>query len=811
MKTFTKLLCLLLVAAFCLGLAACGGSKKNDATEAATDKATTPVTEKATTPATEPAATDAATDKATTPAATDAATDKATTPAATEAATDAATDKATTPAATDPATEPATDKATTPAATEPATEKEFPDITDEMTHQEISDALYEYVLGDFYAEYMAAKEETNLSKKYAMMAIAEAKLLEAGVLLPSTANGGTFAISRVVPYTVTPCLWGNDSYRYHQVLAVDGDPLTPAERDELKALWKNAATSDEYETAAKAWLAAKGYKTKTTYTIGYTSDPSTWDAQASYYAVDAEPVVNTYDGLLEYDLKGNTKFALATDLEVSDDGLNYTFTIREGVKWVDSQNNILGEVTAEDFVNGLRHVMDVQGGLEYLIDGVILNAAEYMAGEVEFDEVGVKANGNKVTYTLTAPTSYFDTMFGYTIFAPLCTSYFLAKGGAFGEDYDAATCTYGLTSDDIAYCGPYIVTSHVDKNTIVFDLNQNYWNKDNVNVTKIVWLFADTTDATWAYSHMKDGTLSGSGLNTSALQLAKTDKVDGTDKYWFDTYAYVSSLDASSYPVFFNLHRTQYANHNDDTKVVSQMTGTEKTRANTAMKLQSFRLAVAFALDRGAFNAAQVGEEVKYNSLVNSYTPGNFIALKEDVTVKINGVDTTFPAGTFYGAIMQAQITADGAKMKVWDPDLEGGLGSSTGFDGWYSIDNARAELAKAIDELAAMGIEVTAENPIVLELPYLDIRTDYANRSNALKQSIEASLEGKVVIRLIETGGSNAANWYHAGYYPQTGDKMNYNLTDVCGWGPDYGDPSTYLDTMLPQGGGMAKNLGMY
>ena len=39
----------------------------------------------------------------------------------------------------------------------------------------------------------------------------------------------------------------------------------------------------------------------------------------------------------------------------------------------------------------------------------------------------------------------------------------------------------------------------------------------------------------------------------------------------------------------------------------------------------------------------------------------------------------------------------------------------------------------------------------------------------------------------------------------------MNYNLTDICGWGPDYGDPSTYLNTMLPIGGGMTKNIGLY
>ena len=83
--------------------------------------------------------------------------------------------------------------------------------------------------------------------------------------------------------------------------------------------------------------------------------------------------------------------------------------------------------------------------------------------------------------------------------------------------------------------------------------------------------------------------------------------------------------------------------------------------------------------------------------------------------------------------------------------------------------------------------------------------------RANAFKQSVEASLEGKVEIVLVKTGGSDALNWYNAGYYPETGDKMNYNIFDGCGWSPDYGDPSTYLDTMLPQGGGMAKNIGLY
>ena len=97
---------------------------------------------------------------------------------------------------------------TAPAATEEAAVT-LPDLSGK-THAEVSEILYDYVLGDFYNYYQKANEASSLAERYALMAIAEAKLLEAGIMLPSTANGGNYAISRVVPYTVTPCLWGND-------------------------------------------------------------------------------------------------------------------------------------------------------------------------------------------------------------------------------------------------------------------------------------------------------------------------------------------------------------------------------------------------------------------------------------------------------------------------------------------------------------------------------------------------------------------------------------------------------------------------
>lgn len=89
----------------------------------------------------------------------------------------------------------------------------------EMEYDDRSTYLYEQNLGEFYEIYQEAKSEiTDLSKRYAMMAIAEAKLLESGVLNPQTAQGGTYSISRRVPNTETTVLWGNDEYRYHNLL-----------------------------------------------------------------------------------------------------------------------------------------------------------------------------------------------------------------------------------------------------------------------------------------------------------------------------------------------------------------------------------------------------------------------------------------------------------------------------------------------------------------------------------------------------------------------------------------------------------------
>ena len=678
-----------------------------------------------------------------------------------------------------------------------AEESEMPEEYDETSTE-----LYNEALGDFNDALATAKEAETVDERYALMAVAEGKLMESAMMYPLTSKGGMYAMYRMAPHTKDYTLWGSDTDRYHQYV-VTTDFIKAEDYNEMRAKWDELKGTGTYESWVKEYLAGKGYTLKDSFSMPYSSDPVTWDGLATSRAADNDAIINTYDGLMEYDVEGTLQPALAESYEVSDDGLTYTFHLRKDVKWTDSQGREVDTVKADDFVAGMQHMCDAQGGLEYLVQGVIKNVSQYISGEItDFDEVGVKAvDDYTVEYTLEEPCSYFETMLGYTIFMPMSRSYYQSQGGKFGAEYDssAADYQYGKDSNSIAYCGPYLVTNATAKNTIVFKLSDSYWNKDNVNIKTLTWLFNDQSDVTKMYTDAKAGTVDYVNLNTSTMETAKSEGL-------YDQYAVVSDTDATSFMAFYNINRTATANANDGTTAKSTKSDEEIQRTNKALQNVHFRRAISFAADRGAYNAQQVGEDLKYTSLRNTFTPGYFVSLSKDTTIQINGTDTTFPAGTYYGEIVQKQIDADGVKIKVWDAENK----TSDGFDGWYNPENAVEELNTAIEELAEEGITIDESNPIQIEYPYPSAVEVYTNKANSYKKSVEAALGGKVVINLVDAVDMDG--WYYAGYYVNYGYEQNYDVYDVSGWSPDFGDPCSYLDTMLPDYEGyMTKCFGIF
>ncbi len=676
----------------------------------------------------------------------------------------------------------------------------FAGITD---HDELSAAVYEQVLGEFNKYYEEAMAESSEAMRFAKMAIAEAKLLGAGVFLPTTSQGGNYAMTKIAPYTNTPILWGNDTYRFHDRIVVT-EPIEAAHIAEMKATWATKVGTGEYESWVKDYLTGKGYTIKNTLNLYFDADPENWDVLATANAADSEILVNTYDGLVEYDMENQLQPALAESWTESEDGLTYTFKLREGMIWVDNQGRKVDDITADDFVAGMQHMLDNPGDLDYLLcDGCanIVGADEYVAGEItDFAEVGVKALDElTVQYTLTKKTDYFMTMLGYGVFAPMSRSFYESMGGKFGAEYDKAADSYkyGKGPDSIAYCGPFVITNFTSKNTIVFETNESYWNKDGNNIATMTMKYNDGSDPRRSYDEFFAGTVDAQDMTTERVAIARE---AGT----FDKYAYVSDTEATSYCGFLNVRRSAFANYDDASKGISPKSEDDKVRTGAAMLNLHFRRALTMSIDRGAYNAQSVGEELKYNALINSYVPGTYVNLPEEITVKIGNEDKTYPAGTFYGQIMQDQLKADGSAIVVWN-----GV-SSSGFDGWYNVEAVAAEMAIAVEELAAVGIEVSAEKPIVIDLPVRTDNVTNVNQKNAMKQSIEAATNGLIKVNLVEYATRN--DYLSATYWYGAGNEANFDLNDGSGWGPDYGDPSTYLGTMLPNGAGyMTKSLGLF
>ena len=95
------------------------------------------------------------------------------------------------------------------------------------------------------------------------------------------------------------------------------------------------------------------------------------DYLVTYRATDHQHNTNFIDGLVDYDRYGVLRPTLAESWEHSDDYMEWTFHLRKGVKWVNSDGEEYGEVTAHDFVTGLKHDYEFNSGMGSVLAGIV--------------------------------------------------------------------------------------------------------------------------------------------------------------------------------------------------------------------------------------------------------------------------------------------------------------------------------------------------------------------------------------------------------------------------------------------------------
>ena len=495
-----------------------------------------------------------------------------------------------------------------------------------------------------------AKNADSIDERFVYFAMAEASLLDSAVMIPTTTQGGAYTISRVAPRTVPYVQWGNDDDRLFGMVISD-EFLTPDERADLFALWNESVLDESVPYDPAAYLIEKGHTIQNTYTTTFQTAPVTIDWLNTSSQSDTEITVNCVDGLVQCDGMNRMQPALAESWELSDDGLTYTFHIREGVNWYTSEGTKYAEVTAADFEAGFHHMLDTQAGLEWLVDGVVEGAGEYLYEGGTWDEVGYKAvDKYTLEITLCQPTSYFMTMLTYSCFLPICESFYEAQGGVYGiEEFatasaDTNTYTFGKNTDvsSQVYCGPFLLRQLQGESEILIVKNPEYYNVDKVTLESVRWVFDNGENPQATYNDVVAGVYAGMGLSEASgtLKLAKD---DGN----FDKYAYISETTSTTYFGGLNLNRGTFALENGD--VASPKTEQEKIDTVTAFANKNFRKAVLFAFDKGTYNAVSRGEDLKYTNLRNMYTHPEFVSITNDTTVEGH----TFPAGTFYGEMVQ--------------------------------------------------------------------------------------------------------------------------------------------------------------
>ena len=101
--------------------------------------------------------------------------------------------------------------------------------------------------------------------------------------------------------------------------------------------------------------------------------------------------------------------------------MTYTYKIRKGVKWYDADGEEHGEVTAKDFVTGLKHAADKKSETLPLVQGSVKGLDDYVTGtNSDFSNVGVKAlDDHTVEYTLTRPEPYWNSKTTNSILFPV--------------------------------------------------------------------------------------------------------------------------------------------------------------------------------------------------------------------------------------------------------------------------------------------------------------------------------------------------------------------------------------------------------
>ena len=483
-----------------------------------------------------------------------------------------------------------------------------------------------------------------------------------------------------------------------------------------------------------------------TYNYVYGSDPATLDYLATNKKNMTTAVSNGVDGLFENDQYGNLKPSVAEDWSVSQDGLTYTYKIRKGIKWYTSDGEEYANVTAKDFVTGLKHAADTNSEAIYLLQNSVKGLNDYLSGaNKDFSNVGIKAvDDYTLQYTLSQPEPYWNSKLTYSVTWPVNGDFLKSKGKDFGKSTDPTS---------ILYNGPYLLKALTTKSSIEFTKNENYWDKDNVYFDNIKLTYDDGSDQESLERNFTDGVYNLARLFPTSSNYSKV------EKQYKDNIFYTQPGSAVE-GVGINIDRQTYGH-------TSKENDQQKTSTKTALLNKDFRQSLGFAIDRTNYAAQLNGKEGGSTAVRNIFVKPDF--------VQADGKD--------FGTMVMDQLPAYG--------DEWSGVNLADSQDGLYNPEKAKAEFAKAKEALQAEGVQF----PIHLDVPVNQSSKITVNQVQSIKQSVESALGKDNVV--LDIHQLSADDFNNITYSASNAAAEDWDLSVGVAWDPDYLDPSTYLDVL--------------
>ena len=244
-----------------------------------------------------------------------------------------------------------------------------------------------------------------------------------------------------------------------------------------------------------------------------------------------EVIADCIDGLMQMDAEGAAVPALAESYDLSDDGLTYTFHLRDA-KWSNGT-----PVTANDFVFAWRRIAQLAGEYAYMLDeiGNIKGAAEIISGqESDLTTLGVNAADDKtLVVELNVPVSFFPSLMYFPTFYPINEAFYnsLADG------------TYGTSPETFLSCGAFLLERYTPGTAdLSLKKNPDYWDADRVKLAGLKYQVVGSSDN--ALTAFRNGTLdvvmvSGNQVDAAKkdAELSKNLKVTGAGYMWYLTFS----------------------------------------------------------------------------------------------------------------------------------------------------------------------------------------------------------------------------------------------------------------------------------